>query len=613
MYDTVLILPQCRATQIQNCEPRRSEDSQSHCRRSILNAPFDEMTLAMTELIAKNINDPSIKDWLFIYTHNIAHCYVMMEVEIDNGTTYKGQLYGGHMLIIDCDEPMNYWEPTHYLMYGHGLQTWEYSPVYALRSYCYLLIHSVTGKLFLEPLSQNNKVVLFYLIKIFIGLNSAFAQTIFIRGVNNRFGNKISLLTTLFMLCNPGLFLSTTTYLPTTFSMITIMFGYGFWMLNRPLLSVFSCAVSVFLGWPFVIVLCVPIALDLLYRRGIVKLLLWAIIPTVSVLLPMMAIDKQYYGKTVLAIWNIIAYNFTSSHAGGSQLYGIEHWTFYFINCFVNFNIVFLLSMLTIPLYFLLLLFKSNYLGTLNNLPRVLTLLIVSPYYIWFAFMTYLPHKEERFLFVIYPFICLTAAITIYLVINILKQLFLNDSYSHKKSDDNNQQVDSGFKRFIRSLNLFLQVMVVVLFFGLSASRIFSTYRNYTGAIDTYTYLYDHELRRGDTTEPLFPKFAFNKLDNNTVNSNFKGHLPKPFTGTSNIPSNMNDRNQEELDRYLDVSRCHYIIDFDYPSQQEPHYTVDPSFTPIFTTPFLDASQSSSLARAFYIPFYSDNKSKINK
>lgn len=30
----------------------------------------------------------------------------------------------------------------HYLLFGSGFQTWEYSPVYALRSYYYLLLHA---------------------------------------------------------------------------------------------------------------------------------------------------------------------------------------------------------------------------------------------------------------------------------------------------------------------------------------------------------------------------------------------------------------------------------------------------------------------------------------
>src|SRR5436190_4496041 len=47
--------------------------------------------------------------------------------------------------IQDCDETFNYWEPTHYLQYGYGLQTWEYSPEYAIRSWLYIAIHALIG------------------------------------------------------------------------------------------------------------------------------------------------------------------------------------------------------------------------------------------------------------------------------------------------------------------------------------------------------------------------------------------------------------------------------------------------------------------------------------
>lgn len=46
-------------------------------------------------------------------------------------------------LIHDCDEVFNYWEPLHYLLYGSGLQTWEYSARFALRSYWYLDLHAL--------------------------------------------------------------------------------------------------------------------------------------------------------------------------------------------------------------------------------------------------------------------------------------------------------------------------------------------------------------------------------------------------------------------------------------------------------------------------------------
>ena len=45
--------------------------------------------------------------------------------------------------VADCDETFNYWEPVHFMLFGFGQQTWEYSPVYALRSYAYLLPHAL--------------------------------------------------------------------------------------------------------------------------------------------------------------------------------------------------------------------------------------------------------------------------------------------------------------------------------------------------------------------------------------------------------------------------------------------------------------------------------------
>lgn len=53
-------------------------------------------------------------------------------------------------------------------------------------------------------------------------------------------------------------------------------------------------------------------------------------------------------------------------------------------------------------------------------------ILYYSPLYLWYLVMFTRPHKEERFLFVVYPIIILGAAIVIvvYLIINRkLKQL----------------------------------------------------------------------------------------------------------------------------------------------------------------------------------------------
>ena len=57
---------------------------------------------------------------------------------------------GGGLLLVpvlDCDETYNFWEPTHFMLYGRGFQTWEYGPEFALRSYAYTGLHAVMGAL----------------------------------------------------------------------------------------------------------------------------------------------------------------------------------------------------------------------------------------------------------------------------------------------------------------------------------------------------------------------------------------------------------------------------------------------------------------------------------
>ncbi|XP_051978692.1 alpha-1,2-mannosyltransferase ALG9-like [Xyrauchen texanus] len=63
--------------------------------------------------------------------------------------------------ISDCDETYNYWEPTHYLLYRTGMQTWEYSPAYAIPSYAYLWLHTLPA-CFPAKILQTNKVLVFY-------------------------------------------------------------------------------------------------------------------------------------------------------------------------------------------------------------------------------------------------------------------------------------------------------------------------------------------------------------------------------------------------------------------------------------------------------------------
>ena len=57
----------------------------------------------------------------------------------------------------------------------------------------------------------------------------------------------------------------------------------------------------------------------------------------------------------------------------------------------------------------------------------------------------------------------------------------------------------------------------------------------------------------------------------------YDGLLPKPFEavdGTSVIPAHMNNMNEEELSRYVDLATCDYVVDqsLQQSSPAEPNF-----------------------------------------
>lgn len=80
--------------------------------------------------------------------------------------------------ITDCDETFNYWEPLHYLLFGSGLQTWEYSPEFALRSYTYLLVHGAPAYVY-QRVFQASPVLVFYFVRFLLGVTCAIVEVYF--------------------------------------------------------------------------------------------------------------------------------------------------------------------------------------------------------------------------------------------------------------------------------------------------------------------------------------------------------------------------------------------------------------------------------------------------
>lgn len=94
-----------------------------------------------------------------------------------------------------------------------------------------------------------------------------------------------------------------------------------------------------FVGWPFAALLSVPLAMDMLFIRKMYRdFVQWSVISAVVILVPMMLIDSSHYGRFVIAPWNIIRYNIFGG--AGPNLYGTEPFSYYFINGFLNFNII---------------------------------------------------------------------------------------------------------------------------------------------------------------------------------------------------------------------------------------------------------------------------------
>lgn len=96
-----------------------------------------------------------------------------------------------------------------------------------------------------------------------------------------------------------------------------------------------------------------------------------------------MLTDRYFYGKWTSSVLNLLVYNVVGG--GESHLYGTEGPLYYLNNGFNNFNFCFILALVFLGI---LPLARKKYGRDL--------LIVVSPIYIWLAFMSLQPHKEER-------------------------------------------------------------------------------------------------------------------------------------------------------------------------------------------------------------------------
>uniref|UniRef100_A0A182YI89 Mannosyltransferase n=1 Tax=Anopheles stephensi TaxID=30069 RepID=A0A182YI89_ANOST len=495
-------------------------------------------------------------------------------------------------IISDCDETFNYWEPLHYVLKGSGFQTWEYSPEFALRSYSYLWLHALPAKI--VGLLVDNGVVIFYAVRCMLAVVCALLEYRLYKVLGRKCGGGVCNLWLFFQLVNAGMFISSAALLPSSFAMYITLATITAWLNDDAKTGIAVTAFSGLIGWPFAVIVAIPFVLEqLFWKKQIVRFMKHALLFGCLFGIPIVLIDSLYFGTFTVAALNIIRYNVFTSH--GPDLYGVEPVMFYAKNLFLNHNITLVLS-LSYPLVVVI----AAALGirnTKNRLSPMQGLWLMSPLYLWLLVFVIQPHKEERFIFPVYPFFSLGTA------------LLLDQMFSHMK------RALGAPNSSIANRTLGFAVLGIALSLGLS--RMLANSMHYRAPLTILNGLpatnqetnvcYGKEWYRFPSSFFLPPNYRAR-----FVESSFGGMLPAYFEETANgtqiVHDYFNDQNKGHPHMLFELDRCDYLVDLDtgafYEEKtKEPNYSADrKTWSIVESIKFVNAARSESFARAYYVP-----------
>lgn len=523
--------------------------------------------------------------------------------------------------IQDCDEVFNYWEPTHYLNHGYGLQTWEYSPEYAIRSWTYSALHSLAiwiGTLPLKALPlAKPKVVEFYFLRVTLAVICALCQSRLYSVISRTINPRVAIFFAMALVFSPGMYHAAPAYLPSTFAMYTTMLGFSAFMDwtkgMKTTQGVMWFGLGATLGWPFAGALVLPfIAEEVLLALFTGEIfdaamrILQGGMQSVLALAIQTGLDSFFYKKFACVPLNIVLYNVFSGGSRGPDIYGVEPWHFYIRNLALNFNIWFFLALAAFPL---LIVQQFVIQKAVSKQTLLRSVVFVSPFYLWLAIFTAQPHKEERFMYPVYPALALNAAISLHIVL------------ANFGSTDPQHFVS----KIPASIKLAVVAFPLLLSFNVGMLRTVGTLTAYSAPLNVYQPLHNPGVTQPGDTVCLgkewyrFPSsFSLpNGVHAKFIKSEFAGLLPGEFSeanvgfglfpGTWLVPSGMNDENLEDIGKYTDIDQCSFLVDSRLPSAVstplEPDYISDSSHWEELTcVPFLDASQTHFLGRLLFVP-----------
>jgi alpha-1,2-mannosyltransferase len=119
--------------------------------------------------------------------------------------------------------------------------------------------------------------------------------------------------------------------------------------------------------------------------------------------------------------WNIVKYNVFPDASRGPGLYGTEPWYYYLLNLALNFNILLPMALFSLPALAITYRIDRRRLGNAvpsaeKSSPFRLLALRLLPLYVWIGIFTVQPHKEERFMYPVFPLVCFNAAVMTFLL-----------------------------------------------------------------------------------------------------------------------------------------------------------------------------------------------------
>lgn len=526
---------------------------------------------------------------------------------------------GLYMIIADCDESYNYWEPLNLLLRGFGKQTWEYSPAWAIRSYAYLIPYYFAAGPFLDlkklaAWALPPSATFYFLRVVALAGFTAFSELKLYLSLRKNFNQSTANWYLLFTTFAPGMSHASVALLPSSFAMTWINWGTAsaLKVLNTdislgvvgPSVHAITCyLIAGLFGWPFALAIGVPFGLFTLRARyqtpPLTRIVFscWAILPAMVIVL--LCIDSYFYNREMLFVpLNIVLYNVFALEGEGPEIFGTEPFSYYILNLVLNFNVVFVLGYAGAVLNPYI--SRHKYKAAFGSSVPIL---------VWSFIFFRQAHKEERFLYPIYSLMCVSAAVFTGELVDAFRQLVSSKAVSR-----------------------FLILISSILYVSISGSRILALMHTY-GAPLTSADVF-HEWEQSYPSSDIqnvcvgrewyhFPTSMF--LPDNYrlrfVRSGFDGLLPGDFKegvsvkeAASVYPANMNAKNLFEADKVVPFEKCDFYIDNDSPVNAESgepqllkNGEVDPAWEVLSCEPIADPSRGGfNLRRVFYFPLFLD-------